>query len=319
MLTGRRIFTFLLISLLALVCSTSKISEIKPVPNQHTVQHTVTLVAVGDVLLTRGIQRKIDIHGFQWPFAEVRDVLRSADVAFCNLECPLTAHGLKVNKPICFKADPANVQCLLHAGFDIVSLANNHALDCSRPGLIETMHCLEQSGIRYTGAGNDYQEATSPTVLEVNGLKIAFISSNLLFPESMWFRTDAPGMSLVSIDLLADKVRRLSHEADIVVVSLHWGVEYREQPLDSQIESAHKLVDAGAHVVLGHHPHVKQPVERYKGAVIAYSLGNFLFDSQLSKCNDSMILKCQLTSSGVADVTVVPIRLVEGRPTLKVQ
>lgn len=275
---------------------------------------SVTFVAVGDVMLDRGIGRRIEQYGIEWPFKQVRDALRSADLAFCNLECPLSARGIKVTKPICFKADPANVECLTDAGFDIVSLANNHSMDCSRPGLIETMHYLDKSEIAYTGAGGTPSEAALPVIVTVKGIRIAFLARNAWLPEGAWFRPDAPNSSYLDSETIESEVRDAANQADVVIVSLHWGIEYRTHPQSAQVELAHKVIDAGADLILGHHPHVLQPLEEYHGGVIAYSLGNFLFDSPFKNCKKSMILKCRLSKSGVLGIEQTPVEIVDYRP-----
>ena len=274
-------------------------------------------MAVGDVLLNRGIARRIKAHGRDWAFAKVSPAIRSADIALCNLECPLSLKGVKVNKPFCFKANPAYAQCLLDSGFDMVSLANNHSLDCGRTGLLETMSYLDKAGIRQVGAGKTLSEANHPVVMDIKGLKVAFLARNMLFPEGAWFRPDAPGVALLESSSIEDEVARAHEQADVVVVILHWGTEYRKQPKSSQKELARKLIDAGADLVIGHHPHVVQPVEKYHGGVIAYSIGNFLFDSTNPMCKDSMILKCRLSKSGVSDIELIPVRIEDWRPVMK--
>lgn len=273
-------------------------------------------MAVGDVMLDRAVAARISERGVEWPFAEVRDVLKSADLAFCNLECPLSARGIKVNKRICFKADPVNAACLTDAGFDIVSLANNHSMDCSRPGLVETMECLDEARIAYVGAGATPSDAARPVIINMKGLKIAFLARNAWLPERIWSRPDAPNSSYLDPDAIESEVRDAASQADVVVVSLHWGNEYYSVPTDEQVELARRTIEAGADLILGHHPHVLQPVEEYKGGVIAYSLGNFLFDSPFRNCRQSTILECRLSKSGVHDVEQIPVEIVDCRPTL---
>lgn len=275
---------------------------------------TVTLVAVGDVMLDRGIGKRIKKHGMAWPFKGVRETTRSADLAFCNLECPLSSRGIKVTKPICFKADPANVECLTDAGFDIVSLANNHSMDCSRPGLVETMHYLDKTGIAYVGAGETPSHAALPTIVTSKGIRIAFLARNAWLPEGAWFRPDAPNSAYLDSETIESEVRDASGQADVVIVSLHWGIEYRTYPQPAQVEMAHKIIDAGADLILGHHPHVLQKVEKYNGGVIAYSLGNFLFDSPFRNCKQTTILKCRISKSGISDVEQIPVTIKDYRP-----
>ncbi|MCX6377730.1 MAG: CapA family protein [Armatimonadetes bacterium] len=307
----RRTALFMVLAVVIIGLSPEEISKLSQCPPPE-----ISFVAVGDVLLDRGIAKKIAKNGLEWPFAKVADVIRSADLAFCNLECPLSSTGQSLAKPIVFKADPANLKCVVDAGFDIVSNANNHALDCGRRGLVETLSVLDDAGIAHAGAGTNLEVAESPTFLEVNGLRIAFLARNMLFPEAIWYRKDAPTIAGLDESRIEDQIREAKSSADVVIVSLHWGVEYQKKPLDSQIALGRKLIDAGANLVLGHHPHCTQPVERYHGGVIAYSLGNFLFDSRNPVCMESMILKCRLSKSGVADLEIIPAKVTKWRPEL---
>lgn len=306
MLRSRKVqLSILLVVILVLICHRRIGWEAKP---------TVTFMAVGDVLLDRGVAKKISANGRDWPFAKVSPILQSADITFCNLECPFSAKGVKVNKPFCFKADPANGKCLADVGFDIVSLANNHSLDCGRTGLVETMRCLDDLGIRFVGAGDTLNDSKLPVVVEQHGLRIAFLARNTLMPEGIWLREDAPGTAGLDESTICREIAQARTKADVVIVSLHWGIEYRQQSEEAQKVLARKMIDAGASLVLGHHPHTVQPIEEYHGGVIAYSLGNFLFDSPQQVCKKSMILKCRLSESGVSDVEVIPATISGYRP-----
>ena len=310
LLTLRRAILILAVSAALLVLSVDR----QPAPRVPRPETTITLIAVGDVMLDRAVGRQIKRYGIKWPFKHVRDTLRLSDLSFCNLECPLSAKGIKVPKPICFKADPANVECLTDAGFDIVSLANNHSMDCSRPGLIETMHYLDKARIAYTGAGDTPYDASLPTIVTVKGLRIALLARNAWLPEGAWFRPDAPNSSYLDLETIESEVRDAAGQADVVIVSLHWGNEYHTTPREEQVELAHRIVDAGADLILGHHPHVLQKVEKYHGGVIAYSLGNFLFDSPFKNCKKTMILKCSLSKSGVSGLEQIPVTIEDYRP-----
>lgn len=274
----------------------------------------ISLVAVGDVMLARNVGKRISEHGPDWPFKRVMHLVRNADLAFCNLECPISSDAVKVNKPICFRADPETVRSLKNVGFNTLSLANNHSLDCGRPGLVDTMDNLKQAGIAFAGAGTTLSEAERPTFLKIGNLRVAFLGRTAIFPENSWPRPDAPGIAFLDNATIEQAVADARSKADIVIVSIHWGVEYRKNPDPEQIALAHRLIDAGASVVLGHHPHVIQPMERYHGGLIAYSLGNFVFDSPVRQCKRSAILRCRLSKAGVGDVSVIPIQLDDYRP-----
>lgn len=274
----------------------------------------ISLVAAGDVMLDRGVAKRIQANGLDWPFEKVAPVIRSADLAFCNLECPLSADGQKIHKPVCFKANPAYAKGVAGAGFDVVSIANNHSLDCGREGLVETIRALDRAGIAHGGGGKDLESASAPVIKDIGGVRVAFLVRNMVFPEAVWYRTDVPTIAGMDQSKIEDEIHAAKSKADVVIVSVHWGVEYRQHPEDWQKVLAHRMIDAGASLVLGHHPHTVQPVERYHGGVIAYSLGNFVFDSRNPKCKDSMILKCRLSKSGVSDVELIPGRIEHCRP-----
>jgi poly-gamma-glutamate capsule biosynthesis protein CapA/YwtB (metallophosphatase superfamily) len=185
----------------------------------------VTLAAVGDLLLDRGVGEKIQRRGFDYPFAPVAGALRTADITFGNLECPLSVKGTKVVKRYCFKARPDTVECLRQGGFDLLSLANNHTMDCGRTGLVETMQTLQRQGIHWCGAGNTRAEAEATTVLTVKGLKIAFVGFCQFLPEGSFLRDDRPTIAFASEERVRRSVAAARAGADVVVASFHWGIE----------------------------------------------------------------------------------------------
>jgi poly-gamma-glutamate capsule biosynthesis protein CapA/YwtB (metallophosphatase superfamily) len=310
MLRSRTLTPVLALAALILAARPAYMPTLAPAENAPQ----ITLAAVGDVLLDRGIGRGIRRFGVEWPFEKVTSILESADLAFCNLECPLSRRGIRINKPVCFQADPDTVGCLKDAGLDLVSLANNHTLDCGRRGLTETMATLDDAGIGHVGAGATVAEAAQPVILDIDGIRVAVLARNGLLPECVWYRTDAPNIAPLDPDTIEQEVAAAARQADVVIVSIHWGVEYRQHPQPEQEDLAHRIIDAGADVILGHHPHVIQPIEEYHGGLIAYSLGNFLFDNPRRQCCDTLILECRLTKSGLADYEVVPVEIRDRRP-----
>jgi poly-gamma-glutamate synthesis protein (capsule biosynthesis protein) len=283
----------------------------------------LTLAAVGDILLDRGVAVTIERHGIDYPFAQVAGVLSAADIAFGNLECPLTSKGTKVPKQYCFQARPATVAGLTKGGFDLLSLANNHSMDCGRTGLVETMRVLERSGIRWCGAGRTLADAEAATVLTRKGIRIAFVGFSHLLPEGVFLRADRPTIAFASPDQVRRSVAAARSRADVVVASFHWGLEYDSRPHPRQVRLARTAVEAGADLVLGHHPHVLQGLElirrhprQPRPALIAYSLGNFLFDRRSGRALQSAILHCSVTRHGLVAAEVIPIQLDGIRPCL---
>ena len=207
------------------------------------------------------------------------------DLGLVNLECALTAEGEPLaGKSFVFRGEPdRSADCLKWVGVDGVSLANNHTLDFGPAGLLWTIESLRENDIAYAGAGGDAAEAFAPAWFERNGLKVAFLAfgGEAYVSEryrEMWVATaNDPGVAPLAprADLLA-AIAAARREADVVIVSFHWGLEYHDF-VPAQQDLGRAAIDAGADVVFGHHPHVPQPVELYRGRPIFYSLGNLVF------------------------------------------
>ncbi len=288
-------------------------------------------MAAGDVMLGRTIGDGIAAHGPEWPLEQVAGVLRSADIAFVNLESPLTARGRRADKDFVFRGPAQGALGLSQSGVDIVSLANNHALDYGLEGLADTMRALSEGGVSHAGAGANEAAARSAAIVERNGLRIAFIayvntpadSVSGFDVSSTQATPDRAGVAWLTPEAVATGVTAARQRADVVIVSMHTGLEYQDGPSELQEAAAHAAIDAGASLVLGGHPHVLQGIERYKGGLIIYSLGNFVFDfddvdyghAGLPSALSAM-LRVRLTRDGVLDCEIVPVAIAEadGRP-----
>jgi poly-gamma-glutamate synthesis protein (capsule biosynthesis protein) len=280
-----------------------------------------TLAAVGDILLDREVGKQITRHGTDHPFQHVGSLLSAADITIGNLECPLAEKGTPVTKRYSFRARPETVECLVRAGFDLLSLANNHSMDCGRTGLVETMETLDRAGLRWCGAGHTRSEAETAAVLTVKGLTIAFVGFCEFLPEGSFLREDRPTIAFASESRVRRTVAAARKRADVVVASFHWGVEYESRPHPRQKELARTAVAAGADLVLGHHPHVLQGAEVVRSAsqpdrpaLVAYSLGNFVFDPRPGRALQSVILRCTLSRRGLTSAEFVPIQIDGVRP-----
>ncbi|HKQ53564.1 MAG TPA: CapA family protein [Pyrinomonadaceae bacterium] len=271
---------------------------------------TVAVVAVGDILLDRGVAKRIGREGVRRVFADVEGELAGADVAFGNLENPLASRCRhRAAKKISFQARPASASALVAAGIDLVSLANNHTLDCGEDGLLETIDHLKARGLRSVGAGRTDAAAEAPVVLNVKGIKIAFVAFTAVEPlRGVWTGVARAPPSALSRAVTAAR----AEGAAVVVVSLHWGTEYASRPGARQRELAQAAVEAGADLVLGHHTHTLQGLEafaqgRTRRALVAYSLGNFVFDSPPSlgrRVIESVILRCRFGKDGLVSAEV---------------
>lgn len=242
----------------------------------------VTLIFVGDIMLSRSVGEEMEKRGdFRYPFLEVAESIRRADIAVGNLEGPISSRGRNQGSQYSFRADPRAVGGLAFSGFDVLSLANNHIWDWGADALTDTVRLLQENGIQPVGAGGGEEEANRAVVRETGGARIAFLSYTNLYPEALEAKGSAPGIS--DFERREARVREAALAADVVVVLLHWGDEYEMRSNNIQQEVGRRLIDAGADLVVGHHPHVIQEIEAYGDGWIAYSLGNFVFDQTFSE------------------------------------
>ncbi len=278
----------------------------------------VTLVAVGDLMLARSIGERIVKR--RDPFAAVGEQLRAADLTIGNLECAIATVGVPQPKAYTFRAPPAAAARMAEAGFDVLALANNHSLDYGTAALSETVGLLGAQQIEGVGAGPSEAAAHRPAVREVRGVKIAFLAYVDVPTERGGFRTarwaahdGRGGVAWAETTRIRADVAAARDGADAVVVLLHSGIEGQETPSTAQRAAARAAIDAGAALVIGSHPHVLQGVERYRDGVIAYSLGNFVFDG-LYKTSETAILTVTLEAGKVTSVAWTPVALRDGFP-----
>lgn len=272
----------------------------------------VTMVAVGDIMLSRAVAKRMQRHGYGYPFASTSDFVRMADIAFGNLETPITAGPEVLPYEMSFRADIEAAAALRDAGFDVLSLANNHTPNFGETGLADTFRYLDEVGVAYAGAGSNRGEAAAPAFITVKGITFAFLAygESRIVPTDYEAGENRAGIAFMRIEEMRKAVLSAQELADIVIVSMHAGDEYEPLPNDSQIAFAHAAIDAGAEMVIGHHPHVVQPAEVYKGKYILYSLGNFIFDQMWSlDTRQGMISRAIFTSKGLSEITFHPIRI----------
>jgi poly-gamma-glutamate capsule biosynthesis protein CapA/YwtB (metallophosphatase superfamily) len=277
-------------------------------------------------MLARTVGDQVLAKGPQVVFAGVQSVLDSADLLVGNLECALTNSTQPERKSFTLKAPPQAARALSLAGFDVLSLANNHAMDYGFNGLTDTQDSLRSYGIMTVGAGSDAAAAHAPVILTRNGLKVAFLAYADVLPENSgfdarsWIATQSkPGIAWADPQTIKADVTEAKLQADLVVVILHAGIEITDvinSLNDAQRLSAHAAIDAGASLVIGSHPHVLQQFERYHGGLIAYSLGNFVFDQYAGIANATIILRVVLDRSGVKSYDYVPVLIENGLPHL---
>lgn len=271
---------------------------------------------LGDVLLASGVGQAIASHGPDYPWGDTAGTLREADLTIANLECAVSDMGdPEADKEFTFRAAPRSLAGAVKAGVDVFTLANNHVLDFGRLAMLDTIKNLKESKISYTGAGLNEEDAVRPAILEAEGKRVAVLAFTRIIPRSGWIAgEDQPGLaSGHNFKLMMDSVKAAESHADITVVGMHWGNEYEDFPEEKEIHLARALVDAGADIVVGHHPHVLQGVEIYSGKIIAYSLGNFIFTNSSSpKGREGAILQVIAGSNGEYSARIIPTYINNG-------
>ncbi len=277
-------------------------------------RENLCIQAVGDILLARDPGLLISRRGWQYPFANVRSLISEGDINFCNVETPASFLGTPYPgklENITFRANPGVLFALKDAGFNLISLANNHMGDYGPEAIAETIEALDLLELPYAGAGRNKEEAYAPRIISHKGWKIALLA----YAEPIWSVTEArekAGVAHLKKDevILGIQKAREEYGADIVLLSLHWGEEYSHNPYKSQENLAHDFIDAGADLILGHHPHVLQGIELYKGKAIFYSLGNFLFDQIDDVTYQTLLARIVFNDKKEQTVLVRPMRIV---------
>lgn len=271
-------------------------------------QDDLTIAAVGDLMLGNRTEPFLKEFGPDYPFDDVKTVLGKADIVVGNLESPISTRGTAVqNKKFTLRAGKIALQTLTAGGIRVVTLANNHTMDFGPLALQDTLSGLDENGILYTGAGMDLDDARAPALLKIKGKTLAFLSYSLTFPLEFFASANRPGTAPGYKEYVKADIEKVRPFADIVVVSFHWSAELLTAAKDYQIALGRQSIDWGADLVLGHHPHVLQELELYKGRLIAYSLGNFIFGSESNRTNSSMILLLTFKGKSLARVEAVPL------------
>ena len=275
---------------------------------------TVTLHAVGDIALGDhplctgfGTHSRMRREPAAFPFAHVKQLLAGADLRFGNLECTLSERGLKPNDyhSVQMRGHAGYVAALVDAGFEVLNHANNHSMQHGKEPFSDTLQLLKQANIAVCGVAQG--AASVPATVTVKGLRIGFLGYSL---RPRQYFTETPLYAEGTTQSISSDVRALRSASDIVVVSLHWGDEFIDRPSPADVQLAHDVIDAGADLIIGHHPHVLRGVERHGRGWIVYSLGNFVCDMLWEEeTRETAICECRLSATGVEDVRLIPVRI----------
>lgn len=270
----------------------------------------VRLLVTGDVQLGRSLTTKMRaLDDFNYPFRATAEFLRQADLTLINLESPFGQDCPSTDTGMVFCADYRSVKGLLEAGIDLASLANNHALNQDEAGLAYTQSLLTENFITPLGL-------REPVIREINGVKLGFLAYNGVSPQSELVAWAHP-------DVIASEIKRYRGQVDFLIVFFHWGREYTATPAagggapEPPSRLAHLAIDAGADLVLGAHPHVVQNKEEYRGKLIVYSLGNFVFDQSWSQeTQEGEVGEFFIAKSGLVKANFLPLKIINYQPVL---
>jgi poly-gamma-glutamate synthesis protein (capsule biosynthesis protein) len=277
----------------------------------------VRLAAVGDVTFGNRVAEAIAARGPAYPWQSTGRILRSADVATANLEGAVSTRGAPVpDKQFHFRGPPAALSAAHRtAGLDVVNVANNHTLDFGRIAFLDTLRIARQNGIATVGGGADLTAARRPAIVERGGMRIAFLAYSDVRPEGFTAARSLGGTAPADVAMIRADVLSARRRADVVLVWMHWGEELARSANDRQRLFASAALNAGAHVVLGSHSHLLQAVVRpTRRALVAWSLGNFVFPPSSPGTDRTAILHLDLARDGVRAHRLQPVRIVGVQP-----
>jgi poly-gamma-glutamate synthesis protein (capsule biosynthesis protein) len=312
--------TVLFLTVLLLLQSCAGIQ--KAPPHEKNSTKTASIIMTGDVMIARKLAPIALLHGIDYPFENISDEFNRSEIVFGNLEEPLIYEKNVANieqngkKEVYLYDTEKTADGLKNVGFNIVSLANNHILDYGQYGLTQTVKILESRGLNYCGLWTDKQEGPNrPCMMKAGGAKVGFLCYSQVSDKQFAAANGRTGTIPGIRQIIVSDIKSCRKDADIIIVYLHWGREY--MPVDGkQKYMAHRLIDAGADMVIGSHTHIFLDIEKYRGKYIFYGLGNFIFDLEREATKYSGYLKASIVNKHIGRVTLTPVYLKEYRPVV---
>jgi poly-gamma-glutamate capsule biosynthesis protein CapA/YwtB (metallophosphatase superfamily) len=282
--------------------------------NGHLIMNDSTSInirAVGDILMIAGAATALDKNGNDYPFGKVKEFITPGDLAFANLEMPISSDPRRHSAfpDVCpdFFSPPQMAEVLKNTGFHVINLANNHAMDWGVSGLHESLNRLHSVGLLTIGAGDNLHEARQPAIIECKGKKVAFLGYS---ETGLWIATaNTPGVAPLDRKLILEDIRSLRPNVDLLILSLHTGM-LSDYPTPEDRRLARLAVDNGVDLVLGHGPHVLQGIENYHDHTIVYSMGNFMIDLSSGNVENKLMLREHL------DTMIISASLAPGESTI---
>ena len=263
-------------------------------------KQVTTIVFAGDLLLDRGVRERVEHLGMNSLFdPSIDDFFSNKDIVIANLECPATKIKEPINKKFIFRAEPEWLQSLRDHGITHLNMANNHAMDQGRRGLVDTHATIIENGLIPLGFGKNTSNACKAQLIATEPRNV-YVLSSLQVPSENWvYLEDRPCVCEDSFDDISHNIKEIKSKDNsaVVIIQLHWGAEHRLEPMTLQKQQAHQLIDAGADVIIGHHPHTVQTTEIYKEKPIYYSIGNFIFDQRKPINSRGLLVRLEIKES----------------------
>jgi poly-gamma-glutamate synthesis protein (capsule biosynthesis protein) len=280
---------------------------------------TIVIHGAGDVSLDPSLIPALLSHRAGWAWSGLRGLFRRDDLTVVNLECPATHVVAPQPEVFTYRCDPQALRAARLAGVDVASQANNHAYDQGPAGLVDSLRQIRAAGLEPVGAGADRGEARQAATFELDGWRVAVVGiDQVLDPADRVAGPHSPGVAAGhDFRLALQTVRRVAASSDLVVVMIHWGIELDARPRPLQVDQAHRLVEAGADVIFGSHPHRVQPMETYRGRPIFYSLGNLIWRRGSPISSTTAVAEVIVTPAGEIRGRLLPTEIVsDGHPVL---
>ena len=277
--------------------------------------------ATGDVNLDPSYVPELATEGYAHPWTGLQGLFIADDLTVVNLECAASDLGRPEPKDFTFRCDPAALDDMAAAGVEVVNLGNNHSGDYGKEALVDSVARVEANGMAAVGAGADFEQRPPPALFDVDGWTVAVVGFGGVYPTLDWFATeDRPGMADGdTIETMVAAVEAADAVADIVLVTIHWGVELDTAPRPEDRERAEALVAAGADAIFGHHAHRLQPMEMIDGVPVAWGLGNFVWPLNSPEGSVSAVAQVVFRPDGTMSACLLPVVIEQpGHPVLQV-
>lgn len=282
----------------------------------------ITVSMVGDMIFYWSVESSMKKYGDGFVLEGYGPLMKKSDIVLGNLETSISKRGKPMeDKQFTFRGRPEVLKVLKDNNFSAVSIANNHILDFGTDAFLDTLDNLKKHELMYAGGGRNREEADKGIIIEKNGMKLGFLAFTKVVPVVEWYaKKSKPGITgayKAHEEEFVRAIKEIKKNCDVLVVSVHWGKEGSTEIRDEEKYIGHSMIDAGADIIMGHHPHVVQGIEMYKNKPIFYSLGNFIFTrSKLDISNKTMMATVIIDDKGnISDMDVIPGNIANGKPT----